>query len=85
LLVPVFGPHHPYPDGLLLITGTMFVPNLDRDTVGRGFVHRIGDRVRTSPPRLGMLVMRVDHADNIEPCSFGTTAPLHNLVAREHL
>ena len=46
-------PHHQYPDGLVLFTGTMFAPTEDRDAPGEGFTHRSGDVVTISTPRSG--------------------------------
>src|SRR3546814_3119750 len=47
---------HHYPDGFVLFLGTLFAPTQDRDEPGRGFTHKIGDRVSIATPRLGTLV-----------------------------
>ncbi len=75
-------PTHQYPDGLLLFTGTMFVPVQDRDTPGEGFTHKTGDRVRISTAKLGGLVNRVDNSDRVPPWEFGALELMRNLAAR---
>ena len=81
----VIGLHHQYPDGLMLFTGTMFVPTSDRAAVGAGFTHVQGDVVRIHSTRLGTLVNRVGYSDQIEPWSFGATHLMRNLAARGYL
>jgi fumarylacetoacetate (FAA) hydrolase family protein len=85
LVSQVIGPHHQYPDGLMLFTGTMFVPTQDRNELGAGFTHKQGDLVRISSPRLGTLMNRVGYSDQIAPWTFGTTDLMRNLVARGYL
>jgi fumarylacetoacetate (FAA) hydrolase family protein len=75
--------NHQYPDGLLLFTGTMFVPVQDRDRPGEGFTHKTGDIVRISTPTLGCLVNRVDRSDRVPPWTFGSRALMENLSDRE--
>ena len=58
---------HQYPDGFVLMLGTMFAPTEDRDTPGEGFTHKIGDIVSISTPSLGRLINRVDTSDKCEP------------------
>ena len=77
--------NHQYPDGLVLFLGTMFAPTLDRFAAGKGFTHIIGDVVAVTTPRLGALVNRVNHTDKIAPWTFGTTALMKNLAARQLL
>lgn len=76
---------HQYPDGFLLMLGTMFAPTEDRDTPGEGFTHKIGDIVSISTPSLGRLVQRVDHSDKAEPWTFGARALMENLALRGYL
>jgi len=76
------GAHHQYPDGLMLFLGTAFAPTHDRGEPGRGFTHRVGDRVAIRAPRLGTLVNRVDFAHRIAPWTFGAGALMHNLATR---
>jgi fumarylacetoacetate (FAA) hydrolase family protein len=76
------GPHHQYPDGLMLFLGTMFAPTVDRFAPGKGFTHVVGDMVTVETPRLGALVNRVNHTDKIEPWTFGTGALMRNLARR---
>jgi fumarylacetoacetate (FAA) hydrolase family protein len=85
LTAQVIGPHHQYPDGLMLFTGTMFVPIQDRDAPGEGFTHKLEDVVEISSPKLGILLNRVGFADEVEPWSFGITALMRNLAARGYL
>ena len=76
------GPHHQYPDGLMLFLGTMFAPTVDRQARGKGFTHLVGDIVTVSTPKLGTLVNRVNHTDKIAPWTFGISALMENLVRR---
>lgn len=76
---------HQYPDGFLLMLGTMFAPTEDRDTPGEGFTHKIGDIVSISTPSLGRLVQRVDTSDKAEPWTFGARALMENLAGRGYL
>ena len=82
LAAQTINPNHQYPDGLLLFTGTMFVPVQDRDRPGEGFTHKTGDIVRISCPTLGCLVNRVDRSDRLPPWTFGSRALMVNLSAR---
>ena len=76
------GPHHQYPDGLMLFLGTMFAPTVDRFTAGKGFTHSVGDIVTVATPALGALVNRVNHTDRIAPWTFGAIALMKNLARR---
>jgi fumarylacetoacetate (FAA) hydrolase family protein len=76
------GPHHQYPDGLVLFLGTMFAPTQDRHGPGLGFTHVVGDIVTISTPSLGALVNRVNYADAVAPWTFGAGALMRNLAAR---
>lgn len=82
LVRQLIGPHHHYPDGAVLMLGTMFAPIQDRDTPGEGFTHKVGDIVRISSPALGTLVNRVRHAEDCEPWDFGIRDLIGNLVKR---
>lgn len=82
LATHAIGPHHQYPDGLVLMTGTLFAPTEDRGAPGEGFTHKIGDVVTIHSPRLGALVNRVGRSDVIAPWTFGTGALMRNLAAR---
>jgi fumarylacetoacetate (FAA) hydrolase family protein len=74
LVAQTIGKIHQYPDGLMLFLGTMFAPTEDRDQPGGGFTHKVGDVVRISCLKLGMLVNRVEHCDQITPWTFGLRA-----------
>ena len=76
------GRYHQYPDGLMLFLGTMFAPTVDRVAPGKGFTHVVGDIVSVSTPRLGALVNRVNHCDDIAPWDFGAGALMRNLARR---
>lgn len=82
LVGQAIGPHHQYPDGLVLFTGTMFVPTEDRDQPGQGFTHKVGDVVRISCPELGTLVNAVNHSEAAQPWTFGIGALMRNLARR---
>jgi fumarylacetoacetate (FAA) hydrolase family protein len=82
LVAHAIGPHHQYPDGLMLFLGTMFAPTVDRLAPGKGFTHMIGDVVTVATPRLGALVNRVNHTDKVAPWTFGVGALMANLARR---
>jgi fumarylacetoacetate (FAA) hydrolase family protein len=76
------GPHHQYPDGFLLMLGTLFAPTQDRDVPGEGFTHKIGDIVEISNPDLGTLRNTVRLSTECPPWNFGTSALISNLAER---
>lgn len=82
LVRQLIGPHHSYPDGALLMLGTMFAPTDDRGERGRGFTHHADDVVRISSPRLGTLRNRVRASEDCEPWTFGIGALIRNLAQR---
>ncbi len=82
LVSQTIGPTHQYPDGLVLMTGTLFAPTQDRGAPGQGFTHADGDVVAISTPRLGALVNRVGRSDAIAPWTFGAGALMRNLARR---
>jgi fumarylacetoacetate (FAA) hydrolase family protein len=73
---------HQYPDGFALFLGTLFAPIQDRDVPGRGFTHKLGDRVRVSSPRLGALENEVTTSKAAPPWSFGIGDLMRNLAGR---
>ena len=73
---------HDYPDGFALFLGTMFAPVQDRDAPGGGFTHHLGDVVRISTPRLGVLENRVALASAAPPWRGGIAALMTSLAAR---
>jgi len=73
---------HQYPDGFMLFLGTMFAPTQDRHGPGLGFTHSVGDRVSISSAKLGQLINRVGHSDQVAPWTFGITALMTNLAGR---
>jgi fumarylacetoacetate (FAA) hydrolase family protein len=82
LVAQTIGPHHQYPDGLMLFMGTLFAPVEDRGEPGQGFTHKIGDVVTISSPALGSLVNTVRLATDCPPWTFGTAALMRNLAKR---
>lgn len=82
LVAQAINRNHQYPDGFLLFLGTLFAPTQDRDTVGSGFTHRLGDRVSIRSAQLGALHNRVNHSDVVPPWEFGVLALFKNLAAR---
>lgn len=73
---------HQYPDGFALFLGTLFAPVQDRDDVGRGFTHKIGDVVTIENSKLGRLVNRVVTSNDAAPWQFGISALMANLASR---
>lgn len=82
LVAQTIGPHHQYPDGLMLFMGTLFAPVEDRGEPGQGFTHKIGDVVTISSPALGSLVNAVRLSTDCPPWTFGTAALMRNLAKR---
>ena len=85
LVGQTLGKHHQYPDGFALFLGTMFAPIEDRDAPGQGFTHKIGDVVRVSNVRLGVLENKVATCDAAPPWRFGLSALMRNLAGRNLL
>jgi len=75
--------NHQYPDGFMLYLGTLFAPTEDRDVSGAGFTHRMGDRVEISATGLGTLVNDVRNSGDCVPWTFGASAFMRNLAARD--
>ena len=74
--------NHQYPDGFVLFLGTLFAPTEDRDHVGGGFTHKLGDQVSISSPLLGGLHNKVTHSSDAQQWTFGVSALFQNLSAR---
>lgn len=83
LVAQAIGPHHQYPDGLMLFLGTMFAPTQDRSAAGQGFTHHAGDRVEIATPLLGRLINWVEHTDRIPRWEYGAGELLAYLVQRD--
>ncbi len=73
---------HHYPDGFVLMLGTLFAPTQDRDTPGRGFTHKVGDVVKVSSPKLGCLENRVTTSKDARHWNFGIADLMQNLADR---
>ena len=82
LVEATIGGHHQYPDGVVVMSGTMFAPIDDRDEAGKGFTHHLGDVVKISSPRLGVLVNQVNYSHLISPWDFGLRDLMDNLQQR---
>lgn len=82
LVTQTFNEHHQFPDGLALFTGTMFYPNQDRNEVGKGFTHDVGDVVTIKAPALGTLINKVNYSNMVRPWNFGIADLMNNLAGR---
>ena len=67
---------------ILLFLGTLFAPTEDRDVVGEGFTHKVGDKVTISEPNLGDLINYVNLSTDCPQWSFGIAAMVKNLSQR---
>jgi fumarylacetoacetate (FAA) hydrolase family protein len=85
LVAQLIGPQHQYPDGAILLLGTMFAPVADRGEPGFGFTHARGDVVRISSVELGMLANVVLSSEECPPWDYGIAALMRNLAHRELL
>jgi len=82
LVTHAMGKLHQYPDGMALMTGTLFAPTEQRTPGGHGFTHMVGDLVSIRSPKLGTLANRVNHCDKVAPWTFGISALMRNLAGR---
>lgn len=82
LVAQTLNANHQYPDGFMLFLGTLFAPVQDRDALGRGFTHHVGDVVTIRSHQLGTLVNVVNTSDQTTPWQFGLRALVSNLAAR---
>jgi fumarylacetoacetate (FAA) hydrolase family protein len=85
LIAAAMGPHHQYPDGIVLYLGTMFVPSKDRGEAGKGFTHAVDDVVTISTEKLGALINRVRLAPDCPPWQYGTRALMTDLARADLL
>ena len=76
------GATHAYPDGFVLLLGTMFAPVADRGAPGMGFTHKSGDIVTIGSEKLGRLVNRMRPCEECERWTFGAGALMRNLAQR---
>src|SRR5271163_400916 len=76
------GASHAYPDGFVLLLGTMFAPVADRGAPGMGFTHKTGDIVAIGTEKLGRLVNRMRPCEECERWTFGVGALMRNLARR---
>ncbi|MEO6395139.1 MAG: fumarylacetoacetate hydrolase family protein [Devosia sp.] len=81
LVAAALGPHHQYPDGLVLYLGTMFAPVEDRGGTGKGFTHKPNDIVTISTPTLGALGNRVRLATECPPWTYGARHLMRDLAS----
>jgi fumarylacetoacetate (FAA) hydrolase family protein len=82
LVAQTLGPNHAYPDGFVLLLGTMFAPVADRGAPEMGFTHKTGDIVTIGAAKLGRLVNRMRPCEECERWTFGTSALMRNLARR---
>ena len=82
LVAQTLGANHAYPDGLVLLLGTMFAPVADRGEPGMGFTHKTGDVVTIGAEKLGRLVNRMRPCEECERWTFGAGALMRNLARR---
>ena len=82
LVAAAMGREHQYPDGMMLMLGTLFAPTQDRDAPGQGFTHKPGDTVTIASDQLGALVNTVGYADQVPPWTFGVRALMASLARR---
>ena len=82
LVGQTIGKHHQYPDGIALFLGTMFAPTDDRDAKGKGFTHHMGDIVRVSSEKLGVLENKVTRCDAAPAWTLGVGDLMSNLAER---
>jgi fumarylacetoacetate (FAA) hydrolase family protein len=82
LTAQTIGASHAYPDGFVLLLGTMFAPVADRGAPGMGFTHKTGDIVTISSEKLGRLVNRMRPCEECERWTFGVGALMRNLAKR---
>ena len=73
---------HHYPDGFVLFCGTLFAPTQDRDEVGAGFTHKIGDIVTIRSDRIGTLSNTVTTSRDAQPWTTGIAQFARNLASR---
>jgi fumarylacetoacetate (FAA) hydrolase family protein len=85
LVAATIGEHHQYPDGFVLYLGTMFAPVKDRDGVGKGFTHKIGDSVSISTPTLGTLTNTVNLSTKCPPWTYSTSHLMRDLARADLL
>ena len=76
------GAAHAYPDGFVLLLGTMFAPVADRGAKAMGFTHKTGDIVTIGAEKLGRLVNRMAPCEECERWTFGVGALMRNLAKR---
>nr|WP_284711025.1 fumarylacetoacetate hydrolase family protein [Brevibacterium sp. XM4083] len=81
LLAAAHGPHHQYPDGFVLYTGTLFAPTADREEEGLGFTHRLGDVVTITGDRLGTLTNVVGRCEDLPTWDYGIRSLLRDLTS----
>jgi fumarylacetoacetate (FAA) hydrolase family protein len=79
------GRHHQYPEGLVLYTGTMFAPVKDRGGVGKGFTHKMGDKVSISTPSLGTLTNTVRLSTECPEWTYGASHLMRDLAKADLL
>ena len=82
LVSQLIGPHHQYPDGAALFLGTPFAPVMDRDSLGAGFTHHVGDVATIATASIGALINEVDTSENCPPWRYGLHDFMFDLARR---
>ncbi len=85
LVAASIGRHHQYPDGFVLYTGTMFAPVKDRGGAGKGFTHKMGDKVTVSTASLGTLSNTVRLSTEAPEWTYGASHLLRDLAKADLL
>jgi fumarylacetoacetate (FAA) hydrolase family protein len=85
IVAATVGRHHQYPDGLVVYLGTMFAPVKDRGGVGKGFTHKMGDKVSVSTASLGTLTNTVRLATECPEWTYGASQLMRDLAKAELL
>ncbi len=80
LVAAAMGPHHQYPDGMVLYLGTMFVPSKDRGEKGKGFTHKVGDVVTIHSEKFGALINRVLRSPDCLHWTYGASHLMRDLA-----
>ena len=85
LVNQTIGEHHQYPDGFMLYLGTLFSPTQDRGDEGRGFTHKLNDKVTISCDDLGVLTNQAKLSTECPKWEFGISQLMKNLSHRQLL
>ena len=82
LVAHAMGDTHQYPDGMVLMTGTLFAPTEQRKPDGPASPTWWATWCRSARPSSARSPTSVNHCDKIPPWTFGVSALMRNLAAR---